>query len=396
MGLSCFLCNKEINGGDICTECYNEGKRNYETKFSASWKLPEPEECYTEMAEHRPSMAPRKSFNNKSEKKPSDDPLANVIAHREKEKAEREIARAAQEAYYQRNYGCSVDEYRRQHEATTDSYRRRINIPLPVIAPPTPDLDLTEDEEDVTAVDVLARLPLAPPRSPNPSNFISVMDSIQRGVPIPTPPTSMEPPPGATICAEHPPGFGSCDPPGLCDHGEKEEANLQRENPDLVCAISFDWLLDPVTLPNCGHTFNREPIQHHFEQGKKTCPSCRTPIHYDPFHLSPTFAVAEAASKVSGKPMNLSANSVTVVKNKADALKLLEKNWTKQAEQAVPILLDRLTQLCMEGKSCGYIKVPLCRRAVPIFEKMLKELGFRDFNSTETVSDKEYSFYFTF
>ena len=50
-------------------------------------------------------------------------------------------------------------------------------------------------------------------------------------------------------------------------------------HPDWCCAVCFDVLLDPVTLP-CGHTLDQGCLQRIVEAassgvGQRACPTCR-------------------------------------------------------------------------------------------------------------------------
>jgi hypothetical protein len=56
-------------------------------------------------------------------------------------------------------------------------------------------------------------------------------------------------------------------------------SSLQEIDPDCCCAVCFDVLVDPVTMP-CGHTLNQRCLQLLVAAasdgaGQRACPTCR-------------------------------------------------------------------------------------------------------------------------
>jgi len=54
-------------------------------------------------------------------------------------------------------------------------------------------------------------------------------------------------------------------------------AQLLPLHSNCCCAVCFEVLLDPVTLP-CGHSLDQRCLQQRVVAGHRACPTCNSPI----------------------------------------------------------------------------------------------------------------------
>lgn len=50
------------------------------------------------------------------------------------------------------------------------------------------------------------------------------------------------------------------------------------DDPDCTCFVCYEVLLDPVTLPSCGHTLDRHCLERVYSTAQRACPMCRHPL----------------------------------------------------------------------------------------------------------------------
>jgi len=68
--------------------------------------------------------------------------------------------------------------------------------------------------------------------------------------------------------------------------GQKRSEPEAEIDPDCKCAVCFEVLLDPVTLP-CGHSLDQRCLQKVLDSGgQRACPTCRKKIPADPPAIS--------------------------------------------------------------------------------------------------------------
>ena len=66
-------------------------------------------------------------------------------------------------------------------------------------------------------------------------------------------------------------------------------STLEQYNEDaLCCPVTFIPFTNPVIVPECGHTFDREAL---VQYKKKECPTCRTRYCVDPIDLPTNWAI---------------------------------------------------------------------------------------------------------
>jgi hypothetical protein len=59
----------------------------------------------------------------------------------------------------------------------------------------------------------------------------------------------------------------------------------QAIDPSCTCAVCFEVLLDPVTMP-CGHALDQRCLQRMMAAGQRACPTCRQVLPTVKFSVS--------------------------------------------------------------------------------------------------------------
>src|SRR5688572_24732211 len=73
-------------------------------------------------------------------------------------------------------------------------------------------------------------------------------------------------------------------------------------NENLLCTISGELLVDPITIP-CGHTFSRHSLAQWFQQ-RQTCPLCNTEhSNFDPMTAPKNIIISHLIDAQTNKPM---------------------------------------------------------------------------------------------
>ena len=90
-------------------------------------------------------------------------------------------------------------------------------------------------------------------------------------------------------------------------------ANEQYNDDALCCPVTLIPFTNPVIIPECGHTFDREAL---VEYKKRECPTCRTHYCADPSKL-PTNWVIVSFLDIDTKaepnsPINYSAKQAKI------------------------------------------------------------------------------------
>lgn len=72
---------------------------------------------------------------------------------------------------------------------------------------------------------------------------------------------------------------------------------MQRNQQLLECPITLSLFIDPVTLPDCGHSFERAAIREHCEDIGYSCPLCRAHINTPISHVATSILLREIAQQ---------------------------------------------------------------------------------------------------
>jgi len=165
-----------------------------------------------------------------------------------------------------------------------------------------------------------------------------------------------------------------------CDCGD-EEGDLAIPRGEFDCALCFRMLYDPITTPNCGHTFCRECMSRALQQ-KSNCPVCRAEVSMDVVsypvnallqHVLSSFAKEEyeerriEATLAKQNPKNKHgifwADSLLCLPDSQIALHLFEIRYRKLVMRALNT--DRRFIVLRPGKSVGVLVKIVKSRSTP-------------------------------
>ena len=62
------------------------------------------------------------------------------------------------------------------------------------------------------------------------------------------------------------------------DMGASLSCRGHADHDDCTCFVCLEVLLDPVTLPSCGHTLDRHCLERVYSTAQRACPMCRHPL----------------------------------------------------------------------------------------------------------------------
>lgn len=118
----------------------------------------------------------------------------------------------------------------------------------------------------------------------------------------------------------------------------------QQYNEDaLCCPVTFIPFTDPVIIPECGHTFDRESLA---DYKKRECPTCRTCYQQNPFELPTNWAI------VSFLELNIRDKANTPIKYSAKQAKRDKKAYVNaNAKVMVNNILQKIPTLAKTGEN---------------------------------------------
>lgn len=120
----------------------------------------------------------------------------------------------------------------------------------------------------------------------------------------------------------------------IMDENIFDESQENVINEELICPISMDKLKDPITVPCCGRSFERDMLVGAFAHGNTNCPNCRAYIpNFDPATAPKTVVLANLLELFAGK-------------NKKKVEPKIETVWTSEFK-----ILQRETNLPQTNKT---------------------------------------------